>query len=158
MLLHICQLAPQLSSFLRHTTSVVQVTIEAISTTNFHDLHDLRLTFSSFRIHHGSNVSCRHRGCSSTRPITNICGPNCVRSLSVLVTSYSFRCRIHPAVHHNVETRELDRRLFGFIKKVASKFLGREVELSEREVDGLVAREFEDVDTCVICPSFTNKS
>ena len=58
----------------------------------------------------------------------------------------------------SIATRELDRRLFGFIKKVASKFLGREVELSEREVDELVAREFEDVDTYVICPSFTNKS
>ena len=67
------------------------------------------------------------------------------------MTSHSFRCRIHPAVHHHVETRELDKRLFGFIKKVASKFLGREVEPSERELDGLVAREFEEVDAYVIC-------
>ena len=48
-----------------------------------------------------------------------------------------------------MSTRELDRRLFGFIKKIASKFLGR--ELSEGELDELVAREFEDVDTYVIC-------
>ena len=67
-------------------------------------------------------------------------------------------CTFYPFIHEqkliscSIATRELDRRLFGFIKKVASKFLGR--ELSEGELDELVARDFEDVDTYVICPFY----
>ena len=69
-------------------------------------------------------------------------------------TRTSFALSIHEQklISCSIATRELDRRLFGFIKKVASKFLGR--ELSESELDELAARDFEDeldayVHTCV---------
>jgi hypothetical protein len=42
----------------------------------------------------------------------------------------------------SVSARELDRRAFGLIKKVASAFLGRE-DLSEREMDEFIARALE---------------
>jgi hypothetical protein len=46
----------------------------------------------------------------------------------------------------SVSTRELDRRAFGLIKKVASAVLGRE-DMSERELDDLIARDFPGADT-----------
>jgi len=65
-------------------------------------------------------------------------------SLSQTLAAPTVLC---PAVFdREVETPELDRRLFGFVKKIAGKLFGRE-ELNERELDGLITREFQQADT-----------